>query len=82
MNWKIEFPDGRGFTASSAEEALETWRLKSWHTWSPEQWPEVLAKRAYVWSGFVADPTLPAEEFLGELAKAGLVKVAITKEVE
>jgi hypothetical protein len=77
--WKITFPDGHSFRAPTAEAALEAWRKKSWHPWEGADWPQVLAKRAYVWSGAIVDPELPAEELLAALAEAGLVKVTKTE---
>ena len=81
MTWTIKFIGGGGeINAPTAEDVLDAWRLKSWSRWTVAEWPEVLAKRAYVWSGAMIDSTLPASELLAELDKAGMIRLTVTTE--
>lgn len=79
MTWTIEFPDDRlALSADTPEQLLNSWRLKSWQPWTTDEWPEVLVKRAFVWSSHRIDPNLPAGELLVELDKAGLIRLTVT----
>lgn len=77
MTWSARFPDGSRLSAPTATDLLDAWRMKSWQPWDAGTWPDVLVKRAYVWSGRMIDPTLPAAKLLAELDEAGLIRLEV-----
>jgi hypothetical protein len=74
---QIRFSDGSVIAASTADKVISRWRRKQWHAdeLNGVTWREELVKRAYDWSVALVDPTLPADIFLMELEKAGLIKI-------
>lgn len=72
----VRFPDGTSITGVTEEEVLDLWQAGQAHTiHSTRDWREELAKRAFIWDELIIDPTLPADEFLDDLAEAHMIKI-------
>ena len=71
----IHFPSGHAITGRTPDACLKKWRAVQWNKTNRLDWRDELAKRAYIWSGYVVNTKLPAGEFLKELEIAGLVEV-------
>jgi len=70
------WPDGTFHEAASWGKLLETIREHPWNAiYSDEEFRRVLAKRAYIWSTTIVDPTTSDEEFFSQLHDAGLIRI-------
>lgn len=73
--WRISFPDGSSIGGSTAASVLKIWRERQWHDATAATWRQELAKRAYVWSDSIVDPSASASDFLQQLADAGILRI-------
>lgn len=72
---RITWPNGQRLTAEDAVSLIEKIAEKPWNARTARQMREELSRRAYVWSGEIVNPTLPPDDFVVELANAGLFRI-------
>lgn len=77
---RVTWQDGSVLEARSWGWLLRKLRLEPWNEPydSGRAMRNELARRAYVWSGDIVDPRLPAIDFWSELARVGLVRLELS----
>jgi hypothetical protein len=72
----VRFPDKSILAAPTADELLTKWNAEKWNRdRSATEFRNELSRRAWVWDAALVDPTLPAEQFIRELADAHLLTI-------
>ena len=71
----VRWSNGHVDVARSWAELLTLVRKTQWGVLPESEFREMLAKRAWRWSGVAIDPAAPPRRFFRELAEARLVEI-------
>ena len=83
MTIRVRWRDGHVTEAGSWTWLLRKVRRDAWnlpYRRTPAAMRSELARRAYVWSGEIVDPTLPAPQFWRALADTELIRLEVTRD--